>query len=77
MVIVNDAIFVTGTAASGARYKVQQGQHGEKRDERERDSHRIGFFEPDVEEQLCDQRNGACDEGEQPCGFHNNNINKG
>jgi hypothetical protein len=54
------------TAALGARYKVQQGKHGKKRNERERDSDRIGFFEPDIEEQLCDQRNGACDEGEQP-----------
>jgi hypothetical protein len=38
------------TAALGARYKVQQGQHGKKRNERERDSYRIGFFEPDVDE---------------------------
>jgi hypothetical protein len=38
------------TAALGARYKVQQGQYGKKRNERERDSYRIGFFEPDVDE---------------------------
>lgn len=48
-------LFVTaGALGARERYEVQQGQHGKKRNERERYSDRIGFFEPDVEEQLCD-----------------------
>ena len=57
------------TPALGARYKVQQGEHGEQRNEREGDSHRIGLFKPNVEEHLGDEGNSACDEAEQPCGF--------
>jgi hypothetical protein len=61
VVVVNDAVmrmrvyknmysYSFGTAALGARYKVQQGQHGKKRNERERYSYRIGLFKPDVDE---------------------------
>lgn len=63
---VHDAVRRKFTTALGARYKVQQGEHGEKRNERERDSHRVGLFDPNVEEHLGDEGNGACDEGEQP-----------
>jgi len=65
---VNDAVGgrLIITTASGERYKVQQGEHGEERNEREGDSHGVGLFEPDVEEHLGDEGNGACDEGEQP-----------
>ena len=38
------------TVALEARRKVQQGQYGEKRNERERYPDGVGFFEPDVEE---------------------------
>ena len=50
-------MFLFGTAAAlGARerYEVQQWQYGEKRNERERYSDRVGFFQPDEEEYLCD-----------------------
>jgi hypothetical protein len=61
---VHDAVRREFTTALGARYKVQQGEHGENRNERERDSHRVGLFDPNVEEHLRDEGNGACDEGE-------------
>jgi hypothetical protein len=65
---VDGANAIALVAGLGTRYEVQQGQHGEQRDERKGDPHGIGLFHPNVQKYLGDQRNGARNEGEQPCG---------